>query len=358
MIDLSKTPEKLLEEYIELYNKIQEQAKSGKSYPNHSNLFTEYNNISSSSDADVFFEKYGIGNLERGIHNPFERQIGYELLLYILNKYNQEKFKEIHKGTPYYFIAWTSYQYQDFAKAIYYMDSAVSEDLKFSDVQNRLNTRPSLEFFLLNNTPGPSGLPVHLELRNIMEKTFLFYKNNSGVEISIDLFREKFINKLLYSGIEQRSLLTALYTFILEYPNKEMQIKLRSNSGGSIQPFIDHLFDGARILESLLTTPITKSNNLRHKIKILYSKILINNEVLMDNSSLKDAEENYKYHLENRSSFQESNFASAFIIRNTTGHSLLWPDQFTQTDSYTTLYNTLINSIFWTIEKLWLSQDT
>ncbi len=358
MLDLSKTTEKLLEEYIELYNKIQIQAISGKSYPNHSDLFFEFNNISSSSDADVFFGKYGIGNLESGIHNPFERQNGYELLLYILNKYNHEKFKEIHKGTPYYFIAWTSYQYQDFAKAIYYMDAAVSEDLKFSDVQNRLTTRPSLEFFLLNNTPGPSGLPVHLELRNIMEKTFLSYKNNGGVEISIDLFRENFINKLLYSGIEGRSLLTALYTFILEYPNKEMQIKLRSNSGGSIQPFIDHLFDGARILESLLTKPVTKSGNLRNKINHLKSKILIENEVLKDNSSLKDAEEKYKYHLENRSSFQHSNFASAFIIRNTTGHSLLWPDQFTQTDSYTTLYNTLINSIFWTIEKLWLSQDT
>jgi hypothetical protein len=358
MIDLNKSPEELLLNYIELYNKIQTEINSGKLYPKHSNLISDYNNISTPTDADVFFEKYGVGNLERGIHNPFERQNGYELLLYILNKCNQEKFQKIHKGTPYYFIAWTSYQYQDFAKAIYYMDAAVSEDLKFFEVQNRLTTRPSLDFFLLNNTPGPSGLPAHLEFRNIMEKTFLSYKNNGGGVISIDLFREKFINVLLYSGIEGRSLLTALYTFILEYPNKEMQIKLRSNSGGSIQPFIDHLFDGGRILESLLETHGARGNTLRNKINYLEAEILIENTVLKNNSSLKDAEFEYKNHLENRSFFQESNFSSAFIIRNTTGHSLLWPDQFTQTDSYTILYNTLINSIFWTIEKLWLSQDT
>jgi hypothetical protein len=358
MIDLNKSPEELLLSYVDLYNKIQISIKNGKTFPNTTTLFSDYLKILSPQEADFFFEKYGVGNLEVGVHNPFERQFTYELLLHILKSYSPTQFEQIHKGTPYYFIAWTTYQYHDFAKALFYMDAAVSEDLKFIEVQNRLTTRSSLDFFLLDNKPGPSALPIHLEFRNIIEKTLQQYNNASNGNISIEIFRTKFIIEHLYSGSIGRSLLTALFTFILEYQEKETQINLRSSSGGSIQPFIDHLFDGARILESLLTTTITKSGNLRNKINHLKSKILIENEVLKDNSSLKDAEEKYKFHLESRSSFQESNFASAFIIRNTTGHSLLWPDQFKQTDSYTILYNTLINSIFWTIEKLWLSQDT
>jgi len=147
MIDFNKSPEEMLEFYIRLFNKIQIEIESGKSFPVQFDLFSDYFSISSPSQADIFFERYGVGNLEKGIHNPFERQYAYELLLHILLLLNKTQFEKIHKGTPYYFIAWTTYQYRDFAKAIYYMDAAVSEDLKFDDVQNRKSTRPSLDFF-------------------------------------------------------------------------------------------------------------------------------------------------------------------------------------------------------------------
>jgi len=95
-------------------------------------------------------------------------------------------------------------------------------------------------------------------------------------------------------------------------------------------------------------------NTLNDKINKAETDIMIQKSILKGNKSLKDAEYLYKNHIEIGSSFQDSNFSSSYIIRNTTAHSLLWPDQFTSTNSYTTLYNNLINSIFWCIEKLWL----
>jgi hypothetical protein len=138
----------------------------------------------------------------------------------------------------------------------------------------------------------------------------------------------------------------------LEYQEKVMQINLRSDRGGTIQPFLDHLFDGARLLESLLEKKGGKGKLLTKIVNT--SEIAVTKNVLKSNSTLSDAEQEFNKHVAAGSSFQDCNFASSYIIRNTTAHSLLWPDQFTSGSSYTKLYNNLINSIFWTIEKLWL----
>jgi hypothetical protein len=326
----------------------------GRLYPGSTVLIDDYAKITNAYESDKFFAKYGVGNAIAGVNNPFERQFAYEMLLQILLSLDPVKFQKIHKGTPYYFIGWTCYQYRDLAKAIFYMDAAVSEDLKILEVQNQVSTRPSLDFFLLNIHNEPNGLATHIELRNIIEKTLKYYESNGGGAISVDNFRNNFIVDLLYSGPNERSLLTALYTFLLEYYEKEKQISLRSNTGGSIQPFLDHLFDGARVLESLLEKRGgKKGNTLGDKIKNTLA-IQVNSNSLKNNKKLMDAELEFYNQANTGSSFQDSNFASAYIIRNTTGHSLLWPDQFTNANSYKALYNNLVNSIFWTIEKLWL----
>ncbi len=341
----------LLEEYKLIFNAVNSATQPIQVYPGNSQLVSDYGKISNPTEADTFFAIYGVGNATFGVHIPFERQIAYELLLEILKSLDPVQYHRIHKGTPYYFIGWTAYQYRDFAKAIFYMDAAVSEDLKFPDVKNKSSTRPSLEFFLLKSDPGPSGLATHLALRDVVKKTLQKYNSYGGGVITIDGFRNKFIDDLLYAGPKDRSLLTALYTFLLEYQEKEKQIKLRSDTGGTIQPFLDHLFDGARLLESLLEKK-GGTGTLHPKI-VNTSAIAVTRSVLKGNSTLSDAEQEFNNQVAAGSSFQDCNFASAYIIRNTTGHSLLWPDKFTSGNSYATLYNNLINSIFWTIEKLW-----
>lgn len=352
MTTISTSTQQLLKFYEILFNDVNQGTLLRQVYPGSTQLVDDYGKISNADEADMFFAKYGVGNATLGVHNPFERQLAYELLLQILKSIDPVQYQKIHKGTPYYFIGWTTYQYRDLAKAIFYMDAAVSEDLKFPDVQSKASTKPALDFFLLNSQPGPTGLATHLELRNIIDKTLQEYKTNGGGTISVDDFRNKFVIDLLYSGPKERSLLTALYTFLLEYQEKEKQISLRSDTGGSIQPFLDHLFDGARVLESLLEKRGGTGNTLHPKI-VNASAISVNRSVLKSNCTLADAELEYNNQVAAGCSFQDCNFASAYIIRNTTGHSLLWPDQFTSPNSYTTLYNNLVNAIFWSIEKLW-----
>ncbi|MBS3915550.1 MAG: hypothetical protein KG003_13730 [Bacteroidetes bacterium] len=355
MTTISSSTQQSLNLYEALFNDVNQGTLNRQAYPGSMQLVDDYDKISSAYESDIFFAKYGVGNATSIVHNPFERQRAYELLLKILKSIDPVKYQKIHKGTPFYFIGWTTYQYRDLSKAIFYMDAAVSEDLKFPDVQSKASTRPALDFFLLSSEPGPTGLSTHLELRNIIDITLQTYNTNGGGTISIDDFRNRFVVDLLYSGPKERSLLTALYTFLLEYQEKENQISLRSDTGGSIQPFLDHLFDGARVLESLLEKRGGTGNTLNPKI-VNASAIAVNRTALKSNNTLADAELEFNNQVAAGSSFQDSNFASAYIIRNTTGHSLLWPDQFANVSSYTTLYNNLVNSIFWTIEKLWLKE--
>jgi hypothetical protein len=306
--------------------------------------------------ANIFFEKYGVGNLEE-LDHPMERMEAYELLFDILITINAKQFKNIHKGTPYYFLGWSAFQLRDFSKAMFYMDAAVNEDLKIPYHQEtKKATSPSLAFFLLSTLlesgRKPSGFKViHSKLIEVVEQTLQKYNANGKRIITIKDFRSKFVKDLLFSDSKQRTLLTALYTFLLEYAEKEKQIKLRSDAGGSIQPFINHLFDGARLLESLLKRISVKTDTLGDIINCNHVVLDLNlTEVFSGKKTLADAKQQYL--ALSKSKFQNQNFACAYIIRNTTGHSLLWGDLFDK-DTYEILYNSLVNSIFWTIDKLW-----
>jgi len=266
MTTVSQQNQNLIKKYETLYNQINIYENPNRVFPGSSQFVLDYGNISEATQADLFFAKYGVGNVTAGSHIPFERKIAYELLLEILISLDPVQYHSIHKGSPYYFIGWTAYQYHDFAQSIFYMDAAVSEDLKFPDVQAKTAVRPSLEFFLLKSTSLPSGLAVHLDIKNVITETLQDYMNNGGGTITIVDFCDKFVADLLYNGIEGRSLLTSLYTFLMEYQEKKKQILLRSNTGGSIQSFLDHLFDGARILESLLEKRGGGSGTLHQKL--------------------------------------------------------------------------------------------
>ena len=239
---------------------------------------------------------------------------------------------------------------------MFYMDAAVNEDLKIPYHKNKNKaTTPALASFLLltllESGDNPSGFKaLHSKLIEVVEQTLQEYNANGKSIITIEDFRSKFVKDLLFSDPEQRTLLTALYTFLLEYAEKEKQIKLRSDTGGSIQPFINHLFDGARLLESLIGKRGGKGDALKPKIDNTH-KLLITKSVLLGGKTLADAKQ--KYIELSGANFQNQNFACAYIIRNTTGHSLLWADLFDE-ETYRILYNSLVYAIFWTIDRLWL----
>jgi len=81
-------------------------------------------------DGDAFFETFAPGNVLFFIDRPYERFSDYEELLTILRNEDPQKFLRMHKGTPYYFLAWTAFDLRNYEKALFYMDAAISEDIR------------------------------------------------------------------------------------------------------------------------------------------------------------------------------------------------------------------------------------
>jgi hypothetical protein len=82
---------------------------------------------------DWFFSTFGPGNLVNATDRPHERFNDYESLLRLLQERNQLKYNQIHKGTPFFFLSWLAFDLRNYEKALYYLDAAISEDVKKSE---------------------------------------------------------------------------------------------------------------------------------------------------------------------------------------------------------------------------------
>ncbi len=332
-----------LSEYIVKFREL----RPNEPIPETTVLVEEYEDIKNQDESNLFFGKYGVGNVLIGTSNPFDRMNAYESFLYILQTHNSKKFKIIHKGTPYYFIAWTAFQIKDFERALFYMDAAVSED-------NRIQIQsltPSTAFFLLDSMPEASGSKsLHTSLFSTVSSSLKRFNTDSGVEITIEDFINKFVKPIIYGDTKYRSVATGLYGFILEYERYGNHIFLRSSEGGSIELFINHLFKGARLLESILA--MKGSGDSLYELISNLKKLKVDQKFLEGDKSLGSAKQAYD-DLVSTENFQNSNFAASYIIRNTTGHSILWTDEFNR-ETYLILYTSLVNSIFWSIYVLWI----
>ena len=340
----------LLSEYLEYFTKL----RSAMEYSGNIQLIEDFEKVNTATEGDMFFGKYGVGNQAFIVESPFERAKAYELLLYILRSYDKEQFIKIHKGTPYYFIAWTSFQLGDFEKSLFYMDAALSEDLRTHGRREGYTT-PALSFFFLDDMPQAAGfLTLHTNLNAVVFDNLQQFELESKNNIKVLDIANKFLRPVIFDNDSKaRSVITALYGFILEFNFYKRQIFLRSSDGGSIEPFINHLFKGARILESLLKLK-SDGSDLKNVVTKL-SKLEVKTSLFRGGRSLSSAKDMYDKLLSQKESFQNCNFAASYIIRNTTGHSLIWSDEFKDEESYLTLYRCLINSILWSIYKLWLS---
>ncbi len=338
-----------ISKYEELFRSLNPLIK----WPGRESLINEYE-VLSQDDGDRLFEKYGARNTVSFVDRPFERSKAYEMLLHILNTYDENIYKRIHKGTPYYFIGWTAFQNWNFERAFFYLDAAVSEDLRRLKKLNMLNkTTSALDFFLLKDDSPATGLiSFHTALRGTVSDIIEKFNKISRQQLTLDYFIEKFVRKTIYSDKKHRSLLTSLYCFFIESDVSGKYIRLRSSEGGSIEPMLNNLFKGARILESILQLSGGNRNTLEQKI-ISLPQLQVNKKNLKGNKSLKSALLTYESMKSNLQSFQDCAFATSYIIRNTTGHSLLWDDAFQKEKSYITLSQQLINSILWSICKLW-----
>lgn len=310
--------------------------------------------FSTNQEADEFFMKWGVGNNKFEMDLPFERFLCYEYLLNDLLKKDKDKYQRMHKGTPFYFLAWLAIDLRDYEKALFFIDSSVSEDIK--NAKSDVFDLPSLKFLMLDANYQVANRTIVM-IRGYLSEQIDRYNAISDKSITLENFLLLFVKPLL-SDAKTRTIISALYVFILEYSERQKEIDMRSIAGGSLAPFINHLFLGSLIFESLLKTnyPITDDGQT---IKTLGG--------IFHNSEFKKSFPGVDKHvsafsiqeiLDSISDFlMPTAFSVTAKIRNTTGHNLVWDDAFKNPENYQKLFQQEINAILNFVAKIYLSTD-
>jgi hypothetical protein len=325
------------------------------------NLLTDFEKVSEKDGSgDQFFEKYGPGNTVDGLVKPYERMKAYEVLLKLLAEHNLAHFRAIHKGTPYYFLGWTAFQIEDYEKGVFYLDTAISEDLRLLGSTYDINSgksTPGINFILLTGGSHVAAKEA-TELKNLVKDELADFSNKSGLTITEDIFIQKLIKDSgLFRDNTFRTIITSLYSFILEFESRQTQLFIRSSDGGSIEPFLTHLFKGCLILESLLKLlpPGDTKKTLKPAIEAHNRELGIDINLLPRDKTLEEVIALMRTLEQNKESYPNVCFATTYGLRNTTGHKLAWLDAFQKSELvYQDLYKRILGAIFWTVDKLWV----
>lgn len=167
-------------------------------------------------------------------------------------------------------------------------------------------------------------------------------------KIDIDSFIKKFVLDLAKNK-SARSIITASYSFILEFSERYEMLNLRSKEGGALEPILTHLFKGGLIFESLLKAiyigddnDTIESFNNDTQFKSDFNNYTINTTA----TSLKEIINS----INNKNDYQTA-FDTTARLRNTTGHNLSWDDIFNDPENYKKLYQQVINAILYIVAK-------
>lgn len=314
------------------------------------NAICEYQNlgITKPEVGDGFFERYGPGNLVDQIDKPYERFSDYEELLRRLQKVDPVRYKLLHKGTPFYFLAWTAFDLRNFEKGLFYIDAGISEDIR--NFPNIWLDKPGAAFLTLRQPQIQVARRTIDGIRHLLkEQTDRFNKVSGKPPIDIKALVGSFVIKLLLDQAK-RTIISAFYVFLLEFQDRYTELFLRSTQGGSIQPFIIHLFKGGLIFESLLKHfyPLREKENKPTKTlsdifkTSAFRKDFVD-KVETSSESLRDIVAGIK----------DDSISCAFTtiakLRNTAGHNLVWEDIFDNPDNYKKLFEQEINAILYII---------
>lgn len=310
--------------------------------------------IKGPEDGDRFFEAFSPGNTIDIADRPFERFEDYEMLLQIIKKDDATKYELIHKGTPFYFLAWTAFDLKNYEKAVFYMDAAILEDMR-KDSVNWLNN-PASQFLTLNHQGNQSAARITKDLNDKLEQEINRFNSISSNYLNKNDFVEKFVKSLVGNNSKtNHSIITALYSFFLEFDERINELGLRSNKGGSIELVLTFLFKGGLIFESLLKYLYPKKDNgsnCRNIGDIFHTTTFrsdFSNGIQTTANSLQEI-------LNSIGSGNDTitAFSTTGKLRNTVGHNLVWDDVFYDPNNFKKLYEQQINAIFYLIKKKFL----
>lgn len=327
-------------------------------------LYQDFDQVVQGQDRhDWFFEHYGAGNTIQAFDRPYERMLLYVSLLEMIKDYSPDGFIRIHKGTPYYFIGWLAFQVEDFETGLFYIDAAISEDVRRIGLNynpaNDPSPTPAIRFLTLEQ--GHIAEQAETELEDAVLETLREFSQSASVNMDKNLFISRFVlSNMFIDNPAFRTIITSLYTFILEYESRKLQLRLRSSVGGSIEPFLLHLFKGGVIFESLVkmkgagigTSTLGRSLDAHSRNNNALG-VMFNRNDFPNGISLDEAINLVSDPQISQDSFPMRAYKITYALRNTTGHTLAWLDQFDE-NTYEILFRYVMGAILWTIYKLWI----
>lgn len=300
-----------------------------------------------SQAANKFFQKFGPGNSIFRKNNPYERLSIYEYLLKVLLTNDLPKYQAVHKGTPFYFMAWLAFDLKNYEKALYYIDAAISEDIRVS--QSDWLNYPASNFLTLQNTKVQVAARTITLINSSLSNELARFNSISGLKsIDVNSFIARFVSPLL-RDTPKRTIVSAFYVFLLEYSERYIELQMRSLGGGSIAPFILHLFSGALIFETIL------KNLFPFKDKGIPSKTLgdVFNSQQFQGIYTKGISTSANSFSEIFTGITNNSLLTAFTttakIRNTTGHNFIWDETLASPSQYQRLFEQVVNSILYIV---------
>jgi hypothetical protein len=306
--------------------------------------------------ADRFFETFGPG--QRFSHSlsepvteyfpdqPFERFSDYETLLTRLQQADAGKYRLIHKGAPYYYMAWLAFDLRNFEKALFYMDAAISEDIRKSP--GEWITQPAASFLTLNSTLQVSALTIDSIRRRLNEQLERFNRISGLPTLNLDQFVDRFV-RVLVRDTPKRTIISAFYVYLLEHGDRLQELKMSSIAGGSIEPVVMHLFTGGVIFESLLKHcyPTKDNGTPAGTLGDVFATSAFARDFV---AGLRTRANSIQDILD---AVGDDSLATAFSttarLRNTTGHNLVWDDVIANAEKYRLLFHQEVNALLYLI---------
>lgn len=174
----------------------------------------------------------------------------YEQILLQITRVDPTRYSRMHKGTPFYLMGWLAYEMKDYEKGVFYMDAALSEDVH--NIPSGWMSLPAAAFIFLDDSNlDAAAREITIEIRQEVDSQLDRFSKQARTIVDTGALTNRFL-KPNASEHSYRSIMTALLTFLMEGKDRRAQLQLRSSHGGSLEPFITHLFKGGLIFESLL----------------------------------------------------------------------------------------------------------
>lgn len=301
-------------------------------------------NIHGEKNGDRLFGEFQVGNNIVDIVQPFERFHDYERLIFELHQIDSTKYFNLHKGTAFYFLAWLAFDLKSYNKALFYIDAAVAEDIKH---QPHWEYGSAVQFYFLEKDDPLSQRTVK-KIKAAIQCHLDRFASITGTQITLADFVDKFVKPLVRDNNRvKRSLVSALYIFLLEFNDLYETLLVRTSHGGSILPYVDHLFNGGLIFESLLKEFYPGTGNTMDKI--LNSRIF---KTEFSSAQIKSSANTLNAIVD---AALGTNFETAFTVvsklRNTTGHQVIWDDVFKNPENFRLLFENEINASLYLIAK-------